>query len=184
MKKRNILIMTLLILGLVVLTLVEGYIKPEMRRKEERYLAEQADPLTHDFSRLPEFKSRYMGDASNLANLNAHLPLSELPRTIQLYPEILTAEINYQGPAAAIEADLFARALLYNTTANFALIDNLEALHLNFEDRSYSVSRRAVEDWYGAALSTLLEREGWIEKVQRPLADKGYVSSFIEENIK
>jgi len=90
------LIIALLLIGLGVLAFIEGYIKPEMRKKEQQYLSEQKDPLTHDFNRLLKFKSRYMGDASNLSNLNLNLPLYEIPRTFQLYPETLTAEINYQ----------------------------------------------------------------------------------------
>ena len=76
MRKLNILIIALLVVGICGLALVEGYIRPEMRRREQQYLSEQRDPLTHDFSRLLEFRSRYMGDASNLANLNYNLPLA------------------------------------------------------------------------------------------------------------
>ncbi len=182
MKKRNILIIALLVIGLGALALVEGYIKPGMRKKEEQYLAEQEEPLTHDFSRLLKFKSRYMGDASNLANLNAALPLSGIERTLELFPESLTAEINFQGSAAAVEAGLFNRALVYNTTANFALIENLEVLILNFEGDSYTISRSAVEGWYGVRLASLQNRDTWAEKVQRPLSNRAYVHSFIENN--
>ena len=184
MRKRNILIVALLILGLGALALVEGYIKPEMRRKEGLYLAAQGEPLTHDFGRLLEFKSSYMGDISNLANLNANLPLGELPRTFELYSDDLTAEINYQGSPAALEAGLFNRALVYNATANFTLIANLETLILNFEGVSYTVSRSAVENWYGLDLASLQDGDRWAEKVQRPLFGKAYVRSFIEENFK
>ena len=47
MKKVNILIIALLITGICALVLVEGYVKPEMRRREQQYLfrAERsADP--------------------------------------------------------------------------------------------------------------------------------------------
>ncbi len=184
MKKRNILIVALLLLGLGALALVEGYIKPEMRRKEGLYLAAQGEPLTHDFGRLLEFRSSYMGDISNLANLNANLPLGEFPRTFELYPEDFTAEINYQGSPAALEAGLFNRALVYNATANFTLIGNLETLILNFEGIAYTISRSAVENWYGVDLASLQDGEKWAEKVQRPLSDGAYVNSFIAENIK
>lgn len=182
MKKRNILIIALLVIGLGALALVEGYIKPEMRRKEEQYLAEQGEPLTHDFSRLLEFKSRYMGDASNLANLNAALPLSGIERTLELFPESLTAEINYETLPAGIESALFSRALIYNATANFVLIGNLETLILNFGQDSYTIPRNAVESWYGIRLASLQEEALWAEKVQRPLTDRNYVDRFIEEN--
>lgn len=182
MKKRNILIIALLVIGLGALALVEGYIKPDLKRREEQYLAEQGEPLTHDFSRLLEFKSRYMGDASNLANLNAALPLCKIPRTLQLYPESFTAEIKYQASPSGSEDGLFRRALIYNATANFVLIDNLEALILNFEGDSYTISRNAVESWYGVKLASLQEGEIWAEKVRRPLSNRDYVDSFIGDN--
>lgn len=182
MKKVNILIIALLVVGICGLALVEGYIRPEMRRREQQYLLEQKDPLTHDFSRLLKFKSRYMGDASNLPNLNYNLPLGDLQITFQLYPETLTAEINYQDALTGIEAELFDRALVYNATANFVLIDNLETLILNFEQDSYTISRRTVESWYGVDLASLQNEARWAEKVQRPLSDRAYVRSFIEEN--
>lgn len=182
MKKRNILIIALLVIGLGALVLVEGYVRPELKRREQRYLAEQRDPLTHDFDRLLKFKSPYMGDASNLANLNAGLPLNEIPRTFQLYPETLTAEINYQDSPAGVDKALFYRALVYNATANFALIDNLENLALNFREQSYAVNRFAVENWYGVDLAFLQNGDKWAEKVRRPLSDTDYVNSFIEKN--
>jgi hypothetical protein len=182
MKKVNILIITLLVVGICGLALVEGYIRPEMRRREQQYLSEQRDPLTHDFSRLLEFRSRYMGDASNLGNLNANLPLGEIRRTFQFNPKTLTAEINYQDALTGIEAELFDRALVYNATANFVLIDNLETLILNFEQDSYTISRRTVESWYGVDLASMQNEARWAEKVQRPLSDRAYVRSFIEEN--
>lgn len=184
MKKINIVIIALLALGLCGLALMEGYIKPGIRKKEEQYLAEQGDPLTHDFSRILKYRSRYMGDVSNLANLNADLPLSDFPRTFQLYPETLMAEINFQGPAKAIEKALFNRILLYNATANFVLVDNLEVLLLNFEDSSYSITRSAVEDWYSVELASLQEEAEWTERVQQPLSDGAYVNAFIEKNIR
>ena len=182
MKKVNILIIALLIIGLSGLVLVEGYVKPEMRRREQQYLLEQRDPLTHDFSRLLEFRSRYMGDASNLANLNYNLPPGDLQMTFQIHPELLTAEITYQDSLTAMEAELFDRVLVYNTTANFVLIDNLETLVLNFERNSYTISRRAVESWYGVNLKTLQNEARWADEVQRPLSGRAYVRSFIEES--
>lgn len=182
MKKINIVIIALLALGLCGLALMEGYIKPGIRKKEKQYLAEQGDPLTHDFSRILKYRSRYMGDVSNLANLNGALPLSDIPRTYQLYPETLEAEINYRDTSAAVTADLFERALIYNATANFVLIDNLETLTLKFAEGSYSITRHAVKSWHGIAPAALQDGALWAEKVQQPLSDRAYVRSFIEEN--
>ncbi len=182
MRKRSILIIVLLVVGILGLALVEGYIKPQMKAREERYILEQADPLTHDFGRLLKFKSPYMGDASNLANLNSNLPLGEIPRRFQLYPDSLMAEIYYQATPEEIGKGLFERALVYTATANFVLIDNLDALVLNFVGASYTISRYALESFYGLELSVLQDKTKWAEIVQCPLEDRSYVKSFIAGN--
>jgi len=182
MRNKNILIVVLLAVGFCGLALVEGYIKPRQKSQEEQYMKAQQDPLTHDFSRLLKFKSPYMGDASNLGNLNRNLPLADVRRTLELSPDDLTAEIFYQVRPADIEKGLFHRALVYNATANFVLIDNLELLIFDFDQSSYAIYREAVEDWYGLELSSLQVEARWTEKVQEPLTEKGYVDSFISRN--
>lgn len=182
MKKRNILIILLLAVGILGLALVEGYIKPRMKAQEERYIAEQADTLTHDFGRLLKFKSPYMGDASNLANLNANLPLGEIPRRFQLHPDSLMAEIYYQATPTEFGEGLFEQALIYAATANFVLIGNLDTLVLNYQGISYAISRCVLEGHYGLDLSALQNEEKWTEMVQRPLKDRSYVKSFIAES--
>jgi hypothetical protein len=183
MKTLNVLIVVLLGIGVFGLALVEGYIKPEISRQEQQYLLAQKDPLTHDFSRVLRFRNRNVGNMSNVANLNASLPLSDIQRTFQLYPEALTLEINYEEAAAGIEAELFRRSLVYNATANFVLIDNLVILILNFKDVSFTISRSAVERWYDVELTSLQSEEQWEDSVQRRLADRAYVDSFIEDNL-
>ncbi|MED1745518.1 hypothetical protein [Brevibacillus borstelensis] len=87
MKSKNIWIVMLFLVGAISLTMVEGYLKPEAEAKEEQYRMEQRNPLTHDFENVLPYKHKYMGDAGNLGNLNYHLPLSDIPKTFQLFPE-------------------------------------------------------------------------------------------------
>ena len=177
MKARNTIIIILLVFGIGLFTVVQGWIIPQKEQNEQRYIAEQQDPHTHDIGNIYKFKNKYMGDFSNFSNLIDSLPLNNIERTYQLYPDELTAQINYQNTFTSIIEKQAQQALIYNATAAFALIDNLEGINFNFMDVDYQVKRQDVENWYGTTWSTLLVEETWRTKVQEKLADDEYVLS-------
>jgi hypothetical protein len=116
-----------------------------------------------------------MGNASNFANLFSSLPLSNADRTFQLYPDTWTAEVNYKDTVMHIGEERVNRAIIYNATAAFALIDNLETIRFYFTGENYEVIRTDVEKWYGAKASSLLEKGTWEKSVQSKLRDPEYV---------
>ncbi|MCQ6561390.1 DUF4825 domain-containing protein [Paenibacillus mendelii] len=177
MKARNKAILALLAAGMILFGLVHGVILPKIEQDELNYIAAQQDPLTHDIESAKRFKNKYMGNAGNLANLFQSLPLSDIRFTFQLYPDLLTAELHYRTTEESIKAELLNRALIYNATAGFALIDNLEVIHFYFMGTSYKVSRSDVEQWYGVQASSLIQNEAWVDSVQRELEDTAYVRS-------
>ncbi|CAM5796535.1 MULTISPECIES: DUF4825 domain-containing protein [Brevibacillus] len=184
MKSKNVWIVILFLVGAVSLTMVEGYLKPEAEAKEEQYRMEQKNPLTHDFESVLPYKHKYMGDAGNLGNLNYHLPLSDIPKTFQLFPEEYKVELIFELDAANIDERLLKQALLYNATANFVLIDNLQTYQMSFTDGAYSISRDAAEKWYGVSFADLQEKEKWNQIVRDPLADASYVERFFTQVVK
>lgn len=175
MKNRNIIIISLLVVGVALFGYVQGVLIPQMAQKEQQYESDQQDPLTHHIESVWEYKHKYMGNASNLMNLFYALPLSDLDRTYQLFPDQLTAEINYKVSADSVEKDRLESALLYNATVAFSLIENLEAIHFNFEEVSYRTTRTGIEAWYGVNLTGLAESDEWDQLVQINLADREYV---------
>ena len=181
---RNKLIIGLIVAGIVLLGVVQGIIMPQMEQNRQQYLAEQQDPLTHDFGAVLQFKHPYMGNASNLANLFNRLPLNGIEKTFQLFPEILTAEVNYKETVWGIGEVKVDRAMIYNATAAFALIDNLEELNINFTGSSYKVLRSDTQQWYGVELATLAEEDVWAGTLQDKLADEEYVRSCKKALIK
>lgn len=176
--KKNALILSLIIIGVIGISSIEFFIKPELNRQEQQYEVEQKNPLTHDFQSVLKYKHPYMGNASNLINLNNHLPLQQIGRTYQLYPETLTAEINYEENSAYIDNTMLKQALLYNVTANFVLIDNLQTLKFNFTDRSYTFTRAAVQQWYSVPLADLQDVEIWKQQVGAKLSDHAFLNKF------
>jgi len=120
-----------------------------------------------------------MGNSSNLINLFRALPLCNYDTKYQLYPDKLTAEVKYDISTETLGGQKTIEAILYNSTAAFALIDNLQVMVFSFNDRQYSVSREAAEAWYAEKkLSNLLDKKIWQEEVQSKLSDSSYISKW------
>ena len=180
MNGKNRIILILVIAGILVFGLVEGYIKPRMADQRQQYAIEQQDPLTHDFGNVQKYKNPYMGNASNLINLFNALPLKTIQKKFQLHPQELKADINYEEAASEVEGENLKSSLVYNATAAFVLIDNLQSISFNFTDASYLARRRSVEVWYGMTLSELSDKDLWKREVQDKLNDMDYVETAIK----
>lgn len=179
MNARNKLIIGLIIVIIAFVGIAQGIIMPRIAQ-EEQSTAKPLDPLTHDFSSILKYKNKYMGNASNLGNLFHSLPLNDIGMSFQMFPDTLAADINYKANASDIDEYKLNRALIYNSTAAFVLIDNLEAVRFNFEEASYKILRSDVEKWYGTSLRTLAGKGIWEEKVQSKLRDDKYVHNCIK----
>ncbi|MBP1157383.1 MULTISPECIES: DUF4825 domain-containing protein [unclassified Paenibacillus] len=175
MKARNKFIMGLIVVGIALFGMVQGIIIPQIAQNEQQYAAAQQDPLTHDFENILKYKNKYMGNAGNVSNLFRSLPLNNVDRSFQLYPDTYTVQVNYKESIGDIGEDQLDRGLIYNSTAAFALIDNLEAIHFHFSGASAKVLRSDVERWYGVKASTLAEQGNWRNRVQSKLVDEEYV---------
>lgn len=183
MQKKNRWIIALLVTGLILFLTVQGVVKPYLNKQKLVYEEQQHDPLTHDFSALLPYKNPYMGNAGNLSNLNHRLPLfRELNFTLQLYPNDLHAELHFSEPSALLDPTTTAQAFVYNVTANFALIDNLQLLTFRFPDQTYTFSRQLVEQWYDQdTLDVLQKEEEWESKVRSQLRNTEGVRQFIDQ---
>lgn len=176
--KKNVLILSLIIIGVIGISAIEFFIKPELDSQEQQYQVEQKNPLTHDFNSVLKYKHKYMGNASNFINLNNHLPLQQIGRTYQFYPDELTAEINYEKATATIDETNLKQSLLYNATANFVLIDNLQTLKFIFTDHSYTLTRAGVQQWYPVPLTDMQDVETWKQQVQAKLSARDFLDNL------
>ncbi|QSO48453.1 DUF4825 domain-containing protein [Alicyclobacillus mengziensis] len=179
-KRRNILILVLLIIGVVALCIVEVGIKPNIRRQQQAYLVAQLNPLTNDFANIVKFKNPYMGDNANDANLNANLPLANVQHTFVIHPQTRELDIRYTKTVQDIGLTKIQPSLVYNATANFALIDNLDSIKFEFPGTSYRVTRAQVQSWYGVEPSTLANQTAWKQNVQSKLENPQYVKNTFQ----
>ena len=74
--------------------------------------------------------------------------------------------------------------MLYDATAAFALIDNLQRIDFVFLDESFTITRDAVSGFYDEPLSKLLKKNAWKEKVQAPLTSDDYVWDRAREGLQ
>lgn len=183
-KTRNRLIIGLFLVGLAFYGVIEGVILPQREAAQEQYRLEQRDPLTHDLDSILKFKSAYMGDASNLINLFCTLPLNHIAMSFQMDSERFFVEVHYQDNAANVGDTQVRRAMLYDATAAFALVDNLQRIDFVFLDETFTITRDAVSGFYDEPLPRLLKKNVWKEKVQAPLAADDYVWNCAREGIQ
>ena len=184
MKTRNKIIICLAIIGIVLFGLVQGVVIPRNNQKKNEYVAQQQNPMTHDLNSILKYKTKYMGAASNIINLFSTLPLIEGDTSFELFSETLTAQMNYKNAIANINENMVKKTLIYNSTAAFALVDNLEVINYNFTDGEYKVLRSDVEKWYGTELLSLLSSEEWKSKVQNKLESIEYVNNCASAVLK
>lgn len=176
---RNKIILALVLIGVVLFMAIQIVIIPQNEAQSEQYQLAQRSPLTHDLESILPYKNKYMGATSNLVMFN-HLPLSDLKRTFQLRPEKFTIEIHYEEKTTDIEAKLFEQAMLYNSVAAFALVDNLQTVEYRFSDTTVVAKRVAIQGLFGEDLASLLTKEKWRTGVQDKLRD----DQFVEEGMK
>jgi len=175
MKTRHNIIIGLAIIGIILFGLVQFVVVPRNNERNQQYKVEQQNAITHDINNVLEYGNKYMGNASNMFNLFHALPLSDVAMSFELFPDKLTVEVKYKDSVENINASKVNKALIYNSTVAFALIDNLNEINYNFTGSSYKVSRLNIERWYGQDLQGLLKKEEWKSKVQEKLKDNKYV---------
>ncbi|MBY0086085.1 DUF4825 domain-containing protein [Brevibacillus sp. M2.1A] len=175
---RNKIILALVLIGVVLFMAIQIMIIPQNEAQSEQYQLAQQNPLTHDLESILPYKNKYMGATSNLVMFN-HLPLSDFKRTFQLRPEKFTIEIHYEDKTTDIEAKLFKQAMLYNSVAAFALVDNLQTVEYRFADTTIVATRGAIQGLFGEDLASLLTKEKWRTGVQDKLRD----DQFVEEGM-
>lgn len=133
----------------------------------------------HDIAVVEDFRSPYVGDASNTSHLFSMLPLREVPFMIQIDSNTCALTVNYLDTVWNLGEEDVRCSLVYNTVAAMAAIDNLSAVTYEFSGDSYAFERAAIEDAFGSPLSALLDDPAlWNERVRDPLGSTDLVDQF------
>lgn len=95
------------------------------------------------------YKSRYVGDNSNVGALINNLPLSEYGYVFEIDLVNLALTIDYHITSWYINENYYLeKSLLYNGISIFYLIDNVEIIKFNFSGKTYEINRSDVEKYY------------------------------------
>jgi hypothetical protein len=197
MKNRNKLILGLLFIGVISFSIML-FIISQNNTKKKQYINAQFQAETSDVNYILPYKNKYMGNSSNVSNLFYHLPLSGSRMKFELFPDTFTVKINFEDTVRVVGktnlkdtphamegivevVDKFYKtnvykSLIYNSTAAFALIDNLEALIYHFSDITYRVNRSDVVALY-SDFDNILNETNWKEYVQTPLKNDKYIEA-------
>lgn len=179
MSKKSKVIIFLLIIAVILFCIIQFWAVPAKQAKQEEYTLNQTDALTHDISAIEDFKSSYVGDASNVANLFYSLPLCNLSMKFQINSETCALTVNYFDTVWNIGEEKVQRDLIYNSVAAMATIDNLSEITYEFSGDTYSFTRQQIEAVFGTPLSDLLaDNDTWNEKVQNQLKSIDFVAQF------
>lgn len=158
----------LVIVGVPLFIWIQFFEVPNKVKIGEEKL--QQDPTTHDFEKVLTFDRPYMGDASNTNGLFNALPLNEYKGTIEMDADAHSLIVHYEPPVEESKEQV-KQAVIYNTTAAFTLIENLETVEMKIGNQSYKVTRNYVEKWFGTTLVDFKDPEVFKEKVQKRLND-------------
>lgn len=185
MNNKHKIIISLILIGVIVFSTVQLIVVPRLEREREEYAKNQLSPALHSLESILNYQNKYMGNASNLSNLFNTLPLSNIDMSFQLYPDTFRADVYYKEATGSIDSDLLKGSLIYNATAAFALIDNLQTIDFIFTGDNYSIDRKSVQEWYksAASLSDLLTEEEWTSTVQKNLNDNEYLNKLFADFI-
>ncbi|MCR2821468.1 DUF4825 domain-containing protein [Lederbergia panacisoli] len=180
MSKLGKWIFGLFVLGLILFAVVQFVVIPKQNAAAEQYLIDQRKPLTHDLEYIKPYKNPYMGNASNITQLFRHLPLHDTLQDFELKSDDLAVIVNFNKGTTDINQQLLNQSLIYNSTAAFALIKNLEKIEYHFLDKTIEVDRESIESHYDRFNKLTESTDTWNEKVRNPLKKDEYVEGFIQ----
>ncbi|WP_026882173.1 DUF4825 domain-containing protein [Clostridium akagii] len=184
MKKAKFVIIISIIAVILGMTFFQLYLIPKFSDDNLENVTNDTDAITQDFNNVLIYKTKYMGNNSNIININNNLPLSNIKKSFSIHPETFAVEINYDVKASSIEQKKLEQAIIYNATVNFVLVGNLESLNLNFNDITYTISRSSLKNWYGVNLSSFENIDKLKKGVQSKLSNKTYLDKFMEEVVQ
>ncbi|WP_277583993.1 DUF4825 domain-containing protein [Psychrobacillus antarcticus] len=146
------------------------------QKQVEQEDMEQLSVETHNFKKVLAYENEYMGNNSNITNLFNNLPLSNYRDLVELEPDSHTVVVNYNASGDE-------KTVIYNATAAFVLIKNLELVDMRFSDQSYVITRENVEQWFGDDFEKLIDPVLFKQKLQNPLMDST-VTDWIDQYTK
>lgn len=125
------------------------------------------------------YKDSYVGDASAVGNSASRLHGAEYYKGFELQTtdEPYGIILNYDDEGSKLNEKETA---VYNATYLFALIKNAGWITFRFNEQEYTITRSAMQQWYGKDLRELENEEQTEQLLQTYLGDKEKVDAFVQ----
>ncbi len=118
----------------------------------------------------------YLGDNSSVRDIVQQLPHGDQLKKMELStkdkPYQLT--LRYAGYEEGQVEQKSNRTAIYNATALFTLIPNVDQVNMTIEDASYYFTKQQLRDWYGKDFTTYDNEK----------ALKAFTKPYIEDELK
>ncbi|WP_186673825.1 DUF4825 domain-containing protein [Sporosarcina sp. BP05] len=126
---------------------------------------------------LFQYKDSFVGDNSAVGNIanqlrsgenleGFELKTKEKPYGIILNYDWLESEQNYKETA------------IFNATFLFSLVQNVDWITFNFDNREYKITKGNLQEWYGKELSEFKNEDELRKYIQEYLKDENKVNQF------
>lgn len=131
---------------------------------------------------LFEQQGTYLGDNSSVRDIVQQLPhgnqLKKMELSTKEKPYQLT--LRYGGYTEGQVEQKSNRTAIYNATALFTLIPNVDQVNMMIEDASYHFTKQQLRDWYGKDF-TVYDNEKALKAFTKPyIEDERKVKEIIK----
>lgn len=131
---------------------------------------------------LFEQQGTYLGDNSSVRDMVQQLPhgnqLKKMELSTKEKPYQLT--LRYGGYTEGQVEQKSNRTAIYNATALFTLIPNVDQVNMTIEDASYHFTKQQLRDWYGKDF-TAYDNEKALKAFTKPyIEDERKVKEIIK----
>ncbi|MDP9806379.1 hypothetical protein J2S70_000961 [Trueperella bonasi] len=152
-KKTTVIPQALIALGLTLIVIV-GMSMARANAIAETTGEKFVTYENHDLATIGDYTSEFVGDNANTVQLLHALPLGDRIDRVEIHETDVDVILSEDTKAEWLDERNDA---LYSAIALFASVDNATGVTFYSPSAQYSVSRRSVDDRFGAPLSDLLE---------------------------
>lgn len=127
-----------------------------------------------------QYKDSYVGDNSAIGSILGMLPQSDRLKQFSLStadkPYRIT--VQYNEAASPMSESEIRETVIFNATFLFALVQNVDQVHLELEGQSYLITREQLQSWYGKELDQFENEQDLRNLTQEFIPDKGKVDQL------
>ena len=131
---------------------------------------------------LFQYKGSFIGDNSAVGNIVGNLPNGKYVDGFELKTkeEPYGVVLEYGDLEATMIDDTIKETVIYNSTFIFALVNNADWVTFDYGDRTLTVKREELQEWYGKDLRELTNEEELRKLIQEYSKDERKVFQFFD----